>query len=54
MRPGQTQTGTSSPVSASIHLFFWVYIHEIDLTMNSDKYEFVLVAGPTRETLVPV
>ena len=51
------ETGTNSDryefVSTSIR-FFFMHLHETGLTMNSDQSDFVLVAGPRREILVPV
>ena len=51
MRPGRTQTGMSSyrPPYISFYAF-----HETGLTVNSDRSDFVSVAGPRREILVPV
>ena len=51
MRPGRTQTGTSSYRPPYIS---FVFLHETGLTMNSHGSNFVSVAGPRREILVPV
>ena len=51
MRPGRTQTDMSSYRPPT---FLFMGLHETRLTMNSDRSDFVSVAGPRREILVPV
>ena len=51
------ETGTNSDrrefVSTSIH-FSLMRLHETGLRMKSDRSDFVSVAGPRREILVPI
>ena len=49
MRPGQTQ---NEFLSAFIH-FLLMRLHDTGLTMNLEWFDFVSVAGPRGEILVP-
>ena len=51
MRPGRTQTGMGLYWSSYISSYAFT---RDSLTMNSDQSDFVLVAGPRQEILVPV
>ena len=41
-------------VRIDFHTFLFMRLYETGLTMNSDRSDFVSVAGPRQEILVPV